>query len=298
MKRRKRSVEVARKVIETAGIVKDRQASAAHLFREFSPGVQDYWAAQSDQVRTMRVIADWNNHVVPEMQEWAHGFNRESVFVLGSGPSLERVKAKHWEALSMKSRLVIGVNQATAFVRDTRGYRDVVKLATDVCFQKSGRPATETSFRVMAEHQDDGWRILTDQWLVEPPHLKAPHDWRGIFLGGMPSWRWSDGLCTTGTISDSVYERASLAAIHLAGLLMGPSDGRVVQRAVYLLGCDYGPDMGEKEPSLARRALKGMESWLGEQHISLMNVGDCFMVKDIKSVSLDRALDLGVDKGV
>ena len=244
----------------------------AQALRNLPKKARDFWVSEGVRIRFYRRAADWMRRGIPEIRKYASGFPDALAFVMGSGPSLARVKEPEWAKL--ESYFSVGMNRTPFWLQKERKIFTLPKL----CYV-TDRIARTDYWR---DEYVEPMQKCKGKILVTEIADNIPHDWTCTSYGLPPIWDMDMGLSICAQFNKHLWLRSTIACIHLCGLLGF--------RKVCLLGADHGPDYFKDEPAKANVGLSAMVDFLAQKDIELINCGMESSVDSIPYVPLKEVL--------
>ena len=207
-------------------------------FNKLSRGSKDYWLTEALKIRHHRLTVDWVRKGVPELTEYADSYHKGACFILGSGPSLERVKAEQWDRLG--KFFTVGVNRSVWWLQKNRDINNIPALGFCMDYMLKGDHR--------AEYYDGPFSKMGGKRLVAMDADGIPHEWAIPHFQGAPILDLDMGVFLSVEAKEPRYSRSTMGAVWLCYLLGF--------KAIFLLGADHGPDYGKHEPAQAVPAFR------------------------------------------
>lgn len=223
-------------------------------FKQLPKEVRDYWFTQAVKIKYHRATVEWALRGSQEFLRYVETFRPGTAFILGTGPSIERVRKDEW--IRLREYFTIGVNKTAHWLQTTRDEFEIPALCfmSDQIRHKKSQAQFASSFR-----QAKGKR------LVNVSADDIPHDWACHVFTGLPSWDLELGpFFQPNAGGYSKWARSIAAAAHLAAMT-----GHF--KMIVLIGADHGPDYFPEEPEQASAGYAALAELFREHGIELVN---------------------------
>lgn len=243
-------------------------------FRKLKRGTKSFWMTEALKIRHHRLTLKWIREGAPALTEYADKFYKGVAFVMGTGPSLARVKIEQWNRLA--KFWSVGVNRVPWWLQKERQITNIPALGLCVDHTRKG------DYR--AEHFDDPFDRMDGKRLVAMDADGLPHDWATPHFNGEPVLDLNMGIFLTVQATDPRWSRCTVGAIWLCYLLGF--------NAIFLLGVDHGMSYqnNKYETEMANKFYGMMRSHLEEKGVRLANVGTMSSVESLETMRLDEVL--------
>lgn len=246
-------------------------------FAKLPEEARRYWLSEASRVRWLRILLRWLHETIPALKEYAAGYPQDRAFVLGTGPSVAKVKREEWDALT--KYFTVGANAFPLWLQENRNRVDLPALNLVVDLHSERNIKGKKKLDAMNE----AVRAMDGKAMVDDRSDNMNHDWVTVVFGKNPDWNLEEGLAIVPQVTPVKWSRTVVACVHLCGLL-GFEE-------IFLLGADHGADYHPNEPEQADRGWTAMSVFLLQRQIKLLNCGACSSVRVLPSRTLAKALE-------
>lgn len=240
----------------------------------WSPGIKLIHEISASCIRLVEISADWIRRGLPEIVEFSRGFAEPTVFVLGTGPSIQKVTSRQWERL--EKAFTIGVNMV-AYELEKFNVQSIPKVGFVV--DEIGEEHMKVAF--LEPMLRMGTRIIVSEAVLSmPSHYVAPCPcW-------YPDWGLDAAIAIplTMILGKQKYNLSILGAAYL---------GAALKANVVLLGVDHKDYQEDAvgENMVADLHFAKLREFLEAHDRTIVNAGEETLLESIPRVSLEEVLD-------